>query len=249
MSSRQWRALATALASTHEVLTPDFLGSGARPPWPDARPFHFSSDVDEIEALVREGGPVDLVGHSYGGLIALQVARRVPQQVRTLSLYDPVAFGVLHGDDVLDGELADVAAQGRRDLDRAAKSDVFYDDARGGSDAWFEVFVDYWNGAGAWDALPAPAREAFLRVGRKVYGEVTTLSRDRTPASAYTFEAPTLILRGERTPAAARAVARILAHVLPNADLVDAHDAGHMGPITHAAEVNALVLAHILRPR
>lgn len=245
MSSRQWRPLATALAATHEVLTPDFVGSGARPPWPEDRPFHFTTDVDEIEALVRERCPVDLVGHSYGGLIALQVARRVPELVRTLSVYDPVAFGVLYGP--LDDSLAEDAARGRRDLARAETSDVFYDDALGGREPWFEVFVDYWNGAGAWEALPEPAREAFLRVGRKVYGEVTSLTRDRTPVSAYDIAAPTLLLRGEHSPVAARAVARIFAHALPNADLVDAHGAGHMGPITHAAEVNALVAMNAMR--
>ena len=84
-------------------------------------------------------------------------------------------------------------------------------------------------------------------MGRKVYGEVTSLTRDRTPVSAYDIAAPTLLLRGEHSPVAARAVARIFAHALPNADLVDAHGAGHMGPITHAAEVNTLVAMNAMR--
>ena len=48
-----------------------------------------------IALLETLGGPAHLVGHSYGAYVALLVARSVPSQVRSLALYEPVAFGVL----------------------------------------------------------------------------------------------------------------------------------------------------------
>ena len=238
MSSRQWRKLSDALGSTHRVIAPDFLGAGEQPSWPRDQPFHFFDDVEVIEKLMaRLGQPVHLVGHSYGGLIALTLARRHPARLRSLSAFDPVAFGVLYGAN-------DTVGLG--DLARAEQAPVFSDAAQGGGDAWFEVFVDYWNGPGAWRALPPPARESFLRVGRKVFVEVMSLMSDRTPASAYAkIEAPALLLSGERSPVAAQRVVSILSETVPRSRAQTVEGAGHMGPITHASGVNAAIVSHI----
>jgi pimeloyl-ACP methyl ester carboxylesterase len=243
MSSRQWRKLAALLARTtppHVVLAPDFLGSGEEPPWPLDQPFHFSADADRIEALVRaQATPVHLVGHSYGGFLALTVARRCPELVASLAVYDPVAFGVLHGAN---------DAEGLRDLARAEENPVFTDIANGGDDAWFEAFVDYWNGAGTWRNMVQAARDSFLRVGRKVFFEVHTLMQDRTPAEAYqVVKSPALFLTGSLSPAAAQRVVALAAAACPAGRTLTVAGAGHMGPISHADAVNEAIVEHLER--
>jgi len=237
MSGRQWRKLIDALATKHHVVAPDFIGSGENPPWPVTQAFHFQKDVDAITALAEGRGPLHLVGHSYGGFVAITFARQHPALLRSVALYDPVAFGVLH--DAADRE-------GIADLARADAHPAFLDVASGGGDAWMAAFVDYWSGPGAWLALPAAFRDSMLRVGRKVYGEVSTLLRDRTPASAYAvITAPTLFIRGEHTPYAARRLVELLTAAMPNARIETLLGAGHMGPISDADRCNALIAAHI----
>ena len=238
MSGRQWRRLATRLSATHQVASPDLLGSGGNPLWPDDAPFEYPLDVAAVgELLDVLGPPAHVVGHSYGGLLALTLARLRPDAVRSVTVYDPVAFGVLH---------ATRDAEGLVDLERAAENPVFLDDARGGSEAWLEAFVDYWNGRGSWQALPASARASFSRVGRKVYYEVRSLLADRTAPQAYaSITAPTLLIGGELSPVAARRVIAVLGKALPNARTHAIAGAGHMGPISHAAEFNELVAAHV----
>lgn len=233
MSGRQWRKLAERLARTHRVIVPDLLGSGENPPWPDDAPFHFDDDSTELAAIVaRAGAPVHLVGHSYGGLLALIHARTQPSTVRSLALYDPVAFGILQDEPDAEQLVADAAP-----LAHAAD---------GGTAPWFERFVDYWNGAGTWSAMPEQARAAFLRVGRKVHLEVQSLLGDRTPAFAYApITAPTLLLTGERTPIAEKRVVQRLAKAIVNTRVIELAGAGHMGPITHADAVNDAIVAHI----
>jgi pimeloyl-ACP methyl ester carboxylesterase len=244
MSGRQWRRLAERLAPTYRVVTPDFLGSGENPPWPDGSAFDFHMDVAAVKELIdATGAPVHLVGHSYGGLVALTVARERPEVVRSVAVFDPVAFGVLYGADDHEG-LADLA--------RAAANPVFLDDARGGGEEWLEAFVDYWSGPGAWKALPPPMRASFQKVGRKVYGEVTSLMADRTPAPSYAqLGVPLLLLTGERSPASVRRITTLLAAAVPSSRVEVVAGAGHMGPVTHANDVNALVEAHLAsaRPR
>lgn len=238
MSGRQWRRLAERLAPHHRVVSPDFLGSGANAPWPEDRPFDFRSDVEAVLELWDSlGEPAHVVGHSYGGFIAFMVAKERPAQLLSIAAYDPVTFGVLYGAD---------DREGLQDLARATNNPVFTDDANGGHEPWFEAFIDYWNGAGAWNLLPAAQRDAFLKNGRKVYGEVRSLMQDRTPAAAYArLTAPALLLTGERSPAAARRVVAQLAATLPAAQQASIAGAGHMGPITHADEVNARIERHM----
>lgn len=234
MSSRQWRRLAERLAGEgFRAIAPDFLGAGENPPWPDGAPFHFHQDVEAIEAMIA--APVHLIGHSYGGLVALTVARRRPEIVRSIAVYDPVAFGVLQEEAAPEeaAEMARVEA-------------ILGDETIGGGDAWMEAFVDWWNGAGSWRAMPAPSREAFLRVGRKVFLEVKSLMGDRTPASAYAnVTAPALILSGAASPEPARRVGALLAAAMPRGRQLLVEGAGHMGPITHPAAVEEAILAHL----
>lgn len=229
-SSRQWRKLSEALAPGFRVLAPDLLGYGASSPWPDGAPFALGQDLALLERLLDEAGaPVHLVGHSYGGLLALKLALARPGAVRSLALYEPVAFGVLAPEE--RGELLSLPA---------------YDGAKGVDEAWLEQFIDGWNGTGAWRALNAETQEAFRRVGWKVSQEVAGIMADPTSrAACAALAVPTLLLGGEQSPAFEQRVLTALAGALPRARLQLLPGVGHMGPITHAARVNEAILAHL----
>lgn len=70
-----------------------------------------------------------------------------------------------------------------------------------------------------------------------------SLGRDTTPAEAYrVIEAPVLLMTGEKTPLPERRVVEHLGESLPNARVKVVAGAGHMGPLTHAEEVNAATI-------
>lgn len=235
-SARQWRKLGDALAGAHRVLAPDLLGYGTSSPWPLGKPFHLRQDQAALETLVDSlAAPAHVVGHSYGGLLALKLALSRPSGVRSLSLFEPVAFGVLD-------EPAD--AEARASLDRV-QSD-YHADAGGADDAWLGAFVDWWNGPSSWNNLGDEGRANFRAVGWKVYQEVLSIGADRTTRATFsTIAAPALVMGGERTPATERRVIEKLAATLPSAKLEVFPAMGHMGPITHAAIVNAAIIAHV----
>lgn len=80
------------LARTHlpdvGILAPDLRGHG-RSPW--TPPWTLEAHLDDLSALLdeRARGPVVLVGHSFGGNLAVRLARRAPAAVRALILLDP----------------------------------------------------------------------------------------------------------------------------------------------------------------
>jgi pimeloyl-ACP methyl ester carboxylesterase len=60
-------------------------------------PFDLAEDAHAFEQLARHLGigPVHLVGHSYGALLALEIARRGGTEVRSLALIEPAGAGFL----------------------------------------------------------------------------------------------------------------------------------------------------------
>jgi pimeloyl-ACP methyl ester carboxylesterase len=229
-TSRQWRKLAELLAPSFNVLTPDLLGYGRSGSWPDGKPFHFRQDLELLETLLRDvDGPVHVGGHSYGGFLALQLALTRPELVRSIAAYEPVAFGIL--DEVADADA------------RLALSDVrreWTPDAGGVDEAWLSAFVDWWNGSGAWTRLPEETRNAFRSVGWKLFQEVMTLGADTTDEESYArIAVPTLIMGGSLSPLTERRVVEKLGAALPHATARFFDGAGHMGPVSHAAVVNA----------
>ncbi len=56
---------------------------------------------------------------------------------------------------------------------------------------------------------------------------------------------PVLLMRGERTRASAAAVADVLRHALPQLRYQVLPGAGHLGPITHEANVSLWMLEYL----
>ena len=84
----RWRRTAERYLADRLVLAPDLRGHGRspyEPPWTVERHVADVLAVMDAEGLER----ADLVGHSFGGMIALHLARTAPRRVRRLVLLDP----------------------------------------------------------------------------------------------------------------------------------------------------------------
>jgi lipase len=81
---RHFAKLAEALSGFH-VLAPDLLGHGSSPYEP---PWDLGSHLDAVAETVG-AGPAILVGHSFGGRLAVELAARAPKLVPRLVLLDP----------------------------------------------------------------------------------------------------------------------------------------------------------------
>ena len=84
--SRSWLPVIPELARHHRLVLPDNRGVGRTSP-PDA-PIDIGTIAEDCIALIEHLalGPVHLLGHSMGGLVALEMAARHPQQVGSLIL-------------------------------------------------------------------------------------------------------------------------------------------------------------------
>jgi pimeloyl-ACP methyl ester carboxylesterase len=97
-----WGAQA-ALADRFELVLANRPGF---PPNPPVERVDFDSDAVWLESIARAGD--HLVGHSYGGVIALLAAPRLP--LASLTVIEPPAFGVARGDPAVERWLVGAAA-------------------------------------------------------------------------------------------------------------------------------------------
>jgi pimeloyl-ACP methyl ester carboxylesterase len=84
-----------ALAERWSLLVLDRRGYFPNPP---VEHEDFEIDAGDVAGLLAEWGPLHLVGHSYGGVVALLAAALHPDGVRSLAVIEPPAFGVLPDD-------------------------------------------------------------------------------------------------------------------------------------------------------
>jgi pimeloyl-ACP methyl ester carboxylesterase len=109
-AARSWGAQA-ALADRFQLVLPNRPGF---PPNPPVARVDFGEDARWLEQVVRPGD--HLVGHSYGGVVALVAAPSLP--LASLTVIEPPAFGVARGDPAVERWLA-VAARLPRSSVRA----------------------------------------------------------------------------------------------------------------------------------
>jgi pimeloyl-ACP methyl ester carboxylesterase len=237
-SGAQWRSLAHSLSSRYRVLTPDLWGYGGTGACP-APGFGLAHEAEIVRALLqRAGGSAHLVGHSYGGAVALHVALRNGAALRSLTLIEPVAFHLLRENEATDAlafaEIAAVAARVNRAL--------IDGDLEGG----MARFVDYWSGPGAWALVPVAKRPALAARLEKVALDFRAAFEEPTRLQdCWPIYAPTLLVQGSASPLPARRICGQLARIVPHSRLEIVEGAGHMLPLTHTARIDALITTHL----
>jgi pimeloyl-ACP methyl ester carboxylesterase len=239
-TSTQWRGLMDALAPRFRVIAPDLYDCGRSPPWPSDRVIHLRDEVELIEPVLAEAGaPVAMVGHSYGAALALIAALANPRRVRALALYEPTLFSLLDAERPAPNE-----ADGIRNV--AAEAGALLD--TGNRDAAAERFIDYWMGAGAWRQTPEQRKPSIAASVTNVRRWAHALFAEPTPLEAFrSLDVPVLYMVGERSPASARGVARLLTKALPRVEVVEFEQVGHMGPLTHPDRVNDAIARFLER--
>ena len=235
----QWRQLGAVLDSRYGLITPEHYGCDSVGPWSGEHAFTLADEAARTIGIIdRSDCKVHLVGHSYGGGVALRAALERPNRIASLTLYEPSAFHLLKAMGARGAvALAEIQAVATRIADGVVTGDY-----RGGVSS----FVDYWGGPGAWAALRPSVQAALIRWTPKAPLDFRALIDEPTPASAYgDLRFPALIMRGEHAPAPTRLIADTLPTLMPSARLVVIPGAGHMGPLTHAPDVNAVIERHI----
>lgn len=235
-SHKEWNSLASQIRQKHRILAPDLIGYGKSSRWPAGKPLDLEADVRVIVSLARHADArIHLAGHSYGAAIALEAARLLGGQIKSLTLIEPVSFHLLRGAG-RQAEWLQVKTIAERVAAAVDAGDL--EEAAG-------IYMRFWSGWLRWWLMPRKAKLAVMGSIGKVAEEFAMLERASSRTEGYRLiTAPVRLIIGEKTRAPARAVIEVLAKALPNVHVSIVKGAGHMSPFTHARRVNRLIVEH-----
>lgn len=217
-----WALVEPDLAGTFRVVSYDRRGhSGSED---GAAPGSRRDDEDDLAALIEDIAPAHLVGSSFGASIALGLAARRPELVRSLCGHEPPLLALV-ADDPL------VAQTGAR-IGEVVK---LIED--GSEEAGAQRFAELALGPGMWEMLPPENRERMI-TNASTFAEET---RDQAGFGVdldalAALECPVLLTKGDQSPPFYAAIIAQLAEAAPRAEVRTIPGAGHLPHATHPAE-------------
>lgn len=237
-SGKQWVKTASFLEDRFRVIAPDLWGFGLTEGWTGEGSLTHDHQALLVARVIEKvgSGPAHLVGHSYGGATALRLALQSKDLVKTLILIEPILTPLLKlaGEEEAFREYFDMA---QAFLSNAATGRL--------EEAW-RGFIDYRNGRGSWDALPAATKERFVAgTDSTVAGFHSNLSNPTSLDDVRQVQLPTLVMCGEKTTAPDRRVTEILREQMPRCRYTIIPGADHMSPLSHPEFIANAVRNHI----
>jgi lipase len=185
------------------------------------------------------GGPVHVVGFSWGGATALRVAAAAPELVDSLVVVEPEAYALLRTQDAR--AYAEIC--GLRDRWRAHVRAARWYEA-------FEEFVDFYNGPGFFAQWPADRRDAFLAM-QQTRGDLWDVLFDEELLNVDALagiDVPVHVVEGTRTSVVDHAICDVVRRHVPGARHTLIEGAGHMMPLTHPEPLTQAILRRFIAP-
>ncbi len=233
-NNRQWKALTQLLKGRFRVIAPNLHGAGKTPPWGTGRPYRLAEGAAIIErACERAGNSLNLVGHSYGGAVALQAAAQLGGRVARLVLLEAAPYDLLR-------------QAGRHEAYQAARAlyeFVLDGSAKGEWRAIAERFLDAFAGAGAWQAMSEERRARAADLMRQNRFEWEALMAADTPLEEWARRTPerTLLVSAADTWPPLREVMELFHAGCPAWTFALLPEGGHLAPLTRPELVNPII--------
>ena len=232
--ARQWRRLMDDLRSEFRVIAVNLFGYGGTAAWPPGNVQTLDDQARLVEgAIPLDAEEVHIVGHSFGGAVAMRLAARLAERTGKLILFEPIPFHLLREAGRTEA-LVEVLTL--RDWVRTYG-------VLGEWESAAERFADYWNGGGSWQRMTLERRKAFAAALRPNYCEWDAVMNDGTPLEEWARILPrsTLLMMDRETVRPVRAVTALLRRACPWWRYLEVSAGGHMAPLTNPCFVNPLI--------
>jgi lipase len=233
-SAGEWREVFSRWPEGYRLIAVDAYRDGTGPGAPRQRTL--GDYADQVHAVMNHvGEPVHLIGFSWGGTTGLHVAVTTPEVLASLTVVEPEAYSLLKEEHPQAfAEIAELRDRCREHI----RADRWYQA--------FEEFVDFYNGPGTFARWPTDRREAFLD-DQRAQGDLWDVLFDAplTAEPLATVAVPVHVVEGSATDAVDHAICDVVLRRVPHAEHCVIEGAGHMIPLSHAAELTRTLVAAV----
>ncbi|PJI97877.1 pimeloyl-ACP methyl ester carboxylesterase [Acidovorax sp. 69] len=234
-----WRGIQKRLPPQYRMVGTSLCGYGATTDSRSVGDLDIDHEVRVLEHVAARmgNGPLHLVGHSFGGTVALAAALSRTVEVSSLALFEANPVTMIRAVGNID--LFEETRRMSQDFEAAHRA--------GEPDAASRI-IDFWGGTDSFAAMPLSVQD-YCRstTDANVLDWRTVMTLDAGPADYARLAMPVLLVRGGLANPAMVAITDALATSLPNVTTAVVANAGHFLITSHAAECADLLrdfLAH-----
>lgn len=233
-----WRSVIAAWDGRFRCVTTSLLGYGGTAERRTARDLSILHETAVLESVIRRAtGRVHLVGHSFGGLVALAVALRNQVSLASLAVVEAPA-----------AELLREREEHRHYSAFRWMTEAYFTAFHGGDSEAIAAMIDFYGGAGTYASWPPRVRAyAVQTTAVNILDWASAYGFPLSAASLATIEIPVLIIRGGASHPAVQRANALLSECIGRAELATVDGAAHFMTATHAAQVARLVARHAQR--
>lgn len=227
-AAMDYEELARILASSFTVYLMDRRGRGDS--GPQGEQYGMAKEVEDLKAILEKTGATLLFGHSFGGLVCLELAQ-AGYSLEKLALYEPAVS--------INGS---IPASSVPEI-RQALADNNYPGAFVGLLKMDESMTEDQLSAFAQSVSESPMWPSMRDLMPTIPAEIGVVGElDSTYQKYKTITIDTLIIRGDSTTPDAVESTNALSKTLPNNTVTILPGVGHNGPDMEAPEAVAKVL-------
>jgi pimeloyl-ACP methyl ester carboxylesterase len=204
-TAMMWEGAIPELARLGRVVIYDRRGCTRSERPPDYERTSVAEQADDAAALLDHisATAAVIIGRSYGGAVAIDLALRHPERVRALVLLEGDALGLsaagLEWTKGLRARLREVAA-------------------RDGIDAVYAALVEEVVAPGAWASFPEEMQRILTQNGPALLAELGYVEEPMPDAAAFgRIDVPALLVAATESPPEQRAMTEAMAEALPDA--------------------------------
>jgi pimeloyl-ACP methyl ester carboxylesterase len=233
-----WRPVIAAWNGQLRCVTTSLLGYGGTAERRTARDPSIVHEVEIVEAVARKaGGPVHLVGHSFGGLVALAVALRKRVALASLTIVEAPAMELLR----------EFTEEGHYIAFRRM-TDAYFAAFEAGEKEAIASMIDFYGGPGTYASWPERVRAyAVETMPVNILDWASAYGFPLPVASLATVAIPTLVIWGGASHPAAQRANALLSECLAHATPAVVERAAHFMITSHASEVASNIADHVQR--
>jgi len=233
-----WRPVISAWDNRFRCVTTSLLGYGGTAERRTTHDPSITHEAEMLESVIRRAsGSVHLVGHSFGGLVALTVALRNRVPLASLVIVEAPAAELLR-------------ERGEQQHYRAFRrmTDAYVAAFDGGNVEAIAAMIDFYGGAGTFASWPPRVRDyAVATTAVNILDWASAYGFPLSAASLAAIEIPTLVFWGGTSHPAVRHANALLSECMSRAVPATIEGAAHFMIATHADQVGHLIAQHVHR--
>lgn len=226
-NSKSWRKIKDHLGNPDHTYSINLPGHGGLDDPDDFDDPHFETEFEAIKSQCQiHDQPVHLVGHSYGGVVALASTLLGAFNVKRLTLFEPVAVGILSSFKKTDS--IKIVEQFVDDYFAASEK---------GEDNVCARVIDFWGGKGSFEQIPPHIQTAMATMTKNNLRHWKLCQKTNFDAHLFhKLKIPVSIIHGSNSNSVAKDIANSLYNNISGSQLYSIDGASHFMITSHSKQ-------------